>query len=456
MALNIEYVETDSLTPYEGNAKEHPPEQLQQIQLSIEEFGMNDPIAVWGPENLIIEGHGRWLACTLMGMPKVPVIRLDDLTDEQRRAYTLIHNKLTLNSDFNLDKLEIELAGITDIDMGNFGFLDWESDDSELMDTDEDDYDEPTPTQAKSKLGEIYRLGDHYLMVGDSTSMEDVQALMAAGQPDGEPPVKADMCVTDPPYNVAVQNTSGLTIKNDDMAESVFVDFLTDAFYCMEQSIKPGAPFYIWYASRNALNFLTALTNNGLQIRQQLIWVKSHFVLGHADYMWQHEPCMYGWKEGPHYFRDSRRETTTLEIPPAPDIEKLKKDDAIALLKTILGYTSTTVMRAKKPAADDMHPTMKPVTLIAYQVQNSARRGDTVLDLFGGSGSTMIACEQTQRKARLMEYDPRYADVIIDRWEKFTGRKAELIGNAHDGLQKPQEGPEEPAGGLEEAPLPFT
>lgn len=448
--LDIEYVSTDSLQPYEGNAKEHPPEQVQQIMTSIQEFGMNDPIAIWGPENMIIEGHGRWLACTLLGMPKVPVIRLDDLTDEQRRAYTLVHNKLTLNSEFNLDKLELELAGITDIDMGDFGFLDFD-DDSEPVETQEDDYDEPLPTSAKSKLGDIYRLGDHYLMVGDSTNYDDVAALMAAGQPEGEEPVKADMCVTDPPYNVAVSNEQGLTIKNDNMADFAFINFLTDAFGTMSENLKPGAPFYIWYASRNAKSFLEGLTNNGLQVRQQLIWVKGHFVLGHADYMWQHEPCWYGWKEGPHYFRDSRRESTILEIPPAPEIDKLKKDEAIKLLHQICDYTSTTVMRAKKPAADDMHPTMKPITLIAYQVQNSSRKGDTVLDLFGGSGTTLIACEQTQRLNRTMEYDPIYADVIIDRWEKFTGRKAELLGNAHDGTA--QEPADQDDG--EETELPF-
>ena len=725
--LDIEYIATDSLQPYEGNAKEHPPEQVQQIMTSIQEFGMNDPIAIWGPENMTIEGHGRWLACTLLGMPKVPVIRLDDLTDEQRRAYTLVHNKLTLNSEFNLDKLELELAGITDIDMGDFGFLDFD-DDSEPVETQEDDYDEPLPTSAKSKLGDIYRLGDHYLMVGDSTNYDDVAALMAAGQPEGEEPVKADLCVTDPPYNVAVSNEQGLTIKNDNMADFAFIGFLTDAFGTMSENLKPGAPFYIWYASRNAKSFLEGLTNNGLQVRQQLIWVKGHFVLGHADYMWQHEPCqpagtmvltpdgekpieelhdgdvvvsydtmqneirkagktvktasrhykgtlygicaggkrtwatnnhefsvrfnpdtanawctyimrkgdwwrvgttrtydargfglkhrfdqehaeeawlvetfesradaqmgeqllstkygipythwvpergvvddyahrtdrqirwlydqldlealhnraqkllqdhgrdsrfplvtqkskrdaysrrvtarihacniipglmmvpvlneegaaeyavidkidtrehdakvfslavekyehyvadgivthncLYGWKEGPHYFRDSRRESTILEIPPAPDIDKLKKDEAIKLLHQICDYTSTTVMRAKKPAADDMHPTMKPITLIAYQVQNSSRKGDTVLDLFGGSGTTLIACEQTQRLNRTMEYDPIYADVIIDRWEKFTGRKAELLGNAHDGTAQ---GPADQADG-EETELPF-
>ena len=425
--LTIEYVKTNTLTPYEGNAKEHPPEQVEQIMESIQMFGMNDPIAVWGENNLIVEGHGRWLACSLLGQETVPIIRLDGLSDEQRRAYTLVHNKLTLNSDFNLDKLELELAGITDIDMGEFGFLDdMESD--EPVETSEDDYTPEPPAAAKSMVGQLYRLGDHYLLIGDSTNHADVQTLMRAGQPEGAEPAQADLCVTDPPYNVAIENSDGKTIKNDDMDEYRFEQFLTDAFTNMNDALKPGAPFYIWYASRNAQNFIQALKNNDLQVRQQLIWVKNSFVLGRQDYQWQHEPCLYGWKEGPHYFRDSRRESTTMEIPPAPELDKLKKPELVALLHAILDNTSSTIVRAKKPSADDMHPTMKPVTLIAYQVQNSSRKGDTVLDLFGGSGTTMIVCEQTQRACRMMEYDPVYADVIIDRWEKFTGRKAELLG----------------------------
>ena len=414
--LTIEYIETEALTPYDGNAKEHPPEQIEQIEESIAQFGMNDPIAVYGPDNTIVEGHGRWLACSLMGIDTVPVIRLDHLTDEQRRAYTLVHNKLTMNSDFNLDKLEIELAGITEIDMGDFGFLVMD-DPEERIDGEEDEYNAPLPPTPKSKTGDLYHLGDHWLLVGDSTDPGDVERLMGG--------VKADLCVTDPPYNVAIENSEGMSIKNDNMDNYRFTQFLTDAFANMNEALAPGAPFYIYYASRTAASFLQALESNGLSPRQQLIWVKNTFVLGRSDYHWQHEPILYGWKEGPHYFTDSRRESPTLEIPAQPDIDHMKKDEAIKLLKVLYGYTASTIMREKKPAADDMHPTMKPIPHLVYQIQNSSRKGDTVLDLFGGSGSTLIACEQTQRLCRTMEYDPRYADVIIDRWEKFTGRKAE-------------------------------
>lgn len=415
--LKIEYVDIESLTPYEGNAKEHPPEQVEQIIRSIEEFGMNDPIAVYGKDNLIVEGHGRWLACSIMDMKEVPVIRLDHLTEEQRRAYTLIHNKLTMNSDFNLDKLEVELGQIEEIDMSDFGF---EIDDPEERVPGEDDnFDAPLPAEPNCKRGQIYMLGDHRLMVGDSTNEDDVRALM-----DGE---EADLCVTDPPYNVNIENSDGMTIENDNMAGFAFEEFLRSAFSNMEEVLAKGAPFYIYYASRTAAAFLQALMDNNLEVREQLIWVKNTFVLGRSDYHWQHEPILYGWKEGPHYFTESRKESTTIEIPESPDFDHMKKDEAIKLLKEIYQYTATTIMREKKPTADDMHPTMKPIPLLVYQIQNSSRKGDIVLDLFGGSGSTLIACEQTGRKCRMMEYDPRYADVIIDRYEKFTGDDAKLI-----------------------------
>ena len=418
--LKVEYIDIETITPYAGNAKEHPPEQVEQIMDSISEFGMNDPIAIYGKDNIIVEGHGRWLACSLMDMKEVPVIRLDHMTDEQRRAYTLVHNKLTMNTDFNLDQLEIELSQIEEIDMSAFGF---EVDEpEERVPGEDDDFDAPLPTVPNTKPGQIYQLGDHRLMVGDSTKEDDVAALM-----DGE---EADLCVTDPPYNVNIENSDGMTIENDNMAGYAFTEFLTSAFRNMERVLAKGAPFYIYYASRTAAEFLQALEDNQLEVREQLIWVKNTFVLGRSDYHWQHEPILYGWKEGPHYFTESRKESTTIEIPEAPDLDHLKKEEAIKLLKDIYATSASTIMREKKPAADDMHPTMKPIPLLTYQIQNSSRKGDVVLDLFGGSGSTLIACEQTGRKCRIMEYDPRYADVIIERYERFTGDNAVLLKDA--------------------------
>ena len=411
MGLKIETLALDQLTPYEGNAKLHPQEQIEQIADSIEVFGMNDPIAVWGKDNVIIEGHGRYEACRLLGIKEVPCIRLDHLTEEQRVAYTLVHNKLTLNSDFDLELLEVELGKITDIDMEAFGFP-VEEEEPELRD---DNYLGALPAQPKSKRGQIYQLGEHRLMVGDSTEEEDVYALMG-----GE---EADLCITDPPYNVAIENSQGMTIDNDDQTEASFEEFLTAAFSNMQRALRDGAGFYIWYASRTVQQFLNALEENGLTVRETLIWVKNSLVLGRSDYHWQHEPCLYGWKDGTHYFTEDRTQTTVIDE--TPDIEHMKKEDAIALLRKI--FEESGVIHAPKPKIDDLHPTMKPVEIIGKFVLNSSMRGDVVLDLFGGSGTTLICCEQAGRKCRMMEYDPRYADVIIDRWEEFTGEEAVLL-----------------------------
>lgn len=434
--LAIEYVGIDTLKPYAGNAKMHPEEQIEQIRRSIEEFGMNDPIAIW-KDGEIIEGHGRLLACKRIGMTEVPVIRLDNLTDEQRRAYMNIHNQLTMNTGFDLELLKDELARIDTIDMEQFGF-DLEAlgvfEDPEVQ---EDDYQEPEKLEPRTKQGQRFRLGEHILMCGDSTKEEDVQKLTGGGQ--------ADLCVTDPPYNVSLgaagghalrpseakqlhRRTDGLVIANDSWENAEdFIRFLTSAFQNMMKTLRPGGAFYIWFASSKDPEFYEAANRSGMEIRQQLIWVKSAFALGRQDYQWRHEPCMYGWKEGTtHYFTNSRTESTIIDD--TPDVDRLTKAEAVALLRAIYeGGVATTTINEKKPGASKLHPTMKPVGLIGYLVANSSRKGETVLDLFGGSGTTMIACEQLGRKCLMMEYDPHYCDVIIDRWEKFTGGKAFLL-----------------------------
>jgi len=373
---------------------------------------MDDPIGIWKDE--IVEGHGRLIACKELGMKQVPIIRLDHLTDEQRKAYTLAHNKLTMNSDFDLDILNQELMSIDGIDMSEFGFdVGFEEKEYEII---EDEVPE-APSEPKSKLGEIYQLGDHRLMCGDSTNINDVNKLM-----DG---AVADLVVTDPPYNVAIENSQGMTIQNDNMGSSQFLSFLTEAFNCLNESLKFGGAFYVWFASREHINFETALNNNGLQVRQELIWNKNALILGRSDYQWKHEPCLYGWKEGAsHYFVDDRSQTTVIEDN-KPDIKKMKKEEMQKLLEEIYSdKVSSTIINEDKPVVNDLHPTMKPIKLIARLVNNSSRAGELVLDLFGGSGSTLITCEQLNRKCYMMEYDPVYVDVIIERWEKFTGRKA--------------------------------
>lgn len=415
--LEIQYIDIDSLTPYENNAKIHTSEQIEEIKNSIKEFGMNDPIGVWGEENLIVEGHGRLIACKELGIKSVPVIRLDDLTDEQRRAYTLAHNQLTMSTGFDLEKLKLELDAIT-LPMSDFGFEDInESDmniDEDGFDFDESEEELPPP---KTKLGEIYRLGNHVLMCGDSTSQDDVCHLMSGAI--------ADLVVTDPPYNANVSNSKGMTIANDNMQSEKFYEFLSKAFSNMNLYLKEGGAFYVWYASSEHINFETALNSAGLHVRQQLIWVKNQFILGRSDYHWQHEPCLYGWKGGSgHYFVYDRTQSTIIEDKPI-DYDNLSKEEVVKMLKKVYSaQLPSTIIRENKSLENNLHPTMKPINLMAKLIRNSSEKSEIVLDLFGGSGSTLIACEQLNRKCYMMEYDPRYADAIIERWEKYTGRKA--------------------------------
>lgn len=415
MKLKVEYYPIESIKPYENNAKIHTEEQIEQIVKSIKDFGMNDPIAIWSEDNIIIEGHGRLMACKKLGMTEVPIIRLDDLTDEQRRAYTLIHNQTTMNTGFDIDILNEELGNL-DIDMSEFGFENITEDDIEIEE-DGFNFEEELPPEAKSKKGEIYQLGSHRLMCGDSTKPEDVEKLMNGNL--------ADLVVTDPPYNVNISNSQGMQIENDDMQDEAFKEFLIKAFRNMNEALKEGGAFYVWYASREHINFESALNESDLYVRQQLIWVKNTFILGRSDYHWRHEPCLYGWKDGEgHYFIDDRTQSTVIEDK-GLDFDKMKKEDLIHLLKNIYeDGISTTVIHEDKPAINDLHPTMKPINLMARLIKNSSQKEEIVLDLFGGSGSTLITCEQLNRKCYMMEFDPIYVDTIIKRWEDYTGQKA--------------------------------
>lgn len=363
--LIIDYVPIEELKPYEGNAKLHPKEQIEQIKKSIKEFGFNDPVAVW-KDSEIIEGHGRLIAAKELGLTEIPIIRLDDLTDQQRKAYMLAHNKLTMNSDFDLELLTKEIESIIDFDMTDFGF-DSLFDDETVV---EDEYNAPLPEEPKAKPGDIYQLGRHRLMCGDSTSQEDVQKLL-----DGQ--------------------------------------LLKKAFLNIRLALKNGCTFHIWYADSEGYNFRGACAEAGLIVRQQLIWVKNSATIGRQDFQHQYEsvlsgltfdesaqelqegfsPCLYGWKDGAaHRWYKKRKERD--------------------------------VMFFDKPKASKEHPTMKPVLLFDYEMQCNTKPGDSVLDLFGGSGTLIIAAQQNKRTAYVMEYDPKYVDVIIDRWEKFTGEKA--------------------------------
>lgn len=355
--------------------------------------------------------------------PTAIIVRADQLTEEQKREFIIKDNVAfgewddeTLSEDFDPDEL-------LDWGLGDF------DDEPEDNDADEDDYGEEDAANAPTRCnpGDVWELGRHRLMCGDSTKEADVAKLMGGEQTDL---LLTDLLLTDPPYNVDYQGGTKdkMKIANDNMDDVAFVGFLTAAFNCAIQAMRPGAAFYVWHADSKGYEFRTALKEVGLTLRETLIWVKNALVLGRQDYQWRHEPCLYGWKDGAaHYFVDDRSQSTVIEDA-GVDYRKLKKDE---LLKLVLQLTDVsvpnTVIYEDKPTKNDIHPTMKPVKLMARLIKNSTKQEQLVLDLFGGSGSTLIACEQINRKCFTMEYDPKYCDAILDRWEKLTGEEAERI-----------------------------
>ena len=396
MKLKVEYYPIENIKPYENNAKIHTPEQIEQIKKSIKEFGMNDPIAIWSEDNIIIEGHGRLIACQELGMKEVPVIRLDNLTDDQRKAYTLIHNQTTMNTGFDLDILNEELQSI-DLDMSDFGFDEIELDDIEEEQEIVEDEIPEVPKEPKAKLGDIYQLGNHRLMCGDSTKEEDVAKLMNG--------VKADMVFTDPPYGVSytggmkiengkIKSNGKKQIKNDALDYENLYSFLYDVFINLKNNTILKSAFYVFYTHSRTREFLNAFYDAGLKQRSIIIWHKTSGGFGDfmAQYMNAYEPCIYGSNGDSVNWYGATNEKTVW------DMDKEKKCD--------------------------LHPTMKPIEVVARAINNSSKKDEKVLDLFGGSGSTLIACEQLNRKCYMMELDPKYIDVIIQRWENFTGKKA--------------------------------
>jgi site-specific DNA-methyltransferase (adenine-specific) len=419
MELKIIYKKTAELLPYARNARTHSDSQVAQLAASIKAFGFNNPVAI-DADGMILCGHGRVMAAQRLGMDEVPTVCLSHLSDIQKKAYILADNKLALNAGWDNDMLKVELEDLkfSNFDLDLVGFSTEELDEimnqNEEPEVEEDDYTVAVPEEPKAKLGEIYILGKHRLMCGDSTSIQDVEKLMGEQQ--------ADLLLTDPPYNVDYEGGTDkkLKIKNDNMEDQAFRQFLIDVYKAADHVMKPGAPFYIWHADSEGANFRGAAKDMGWQIRECLIWVKNSLVLGRQDYQWRHEPCLYGWKAGAgHYFTDSRAESTVIEDQ--VNVDKLSKDELKTLCKRLLEPScETTVIREKKPSINDVHPTMKPVKLFGRLVKNSSKRNDIVLDLFGGSGTTIVACEQLNRRAYLMELDPAYVDVIIDRYQKLT------------------------------------
>lgn len=392
----IKRVATIDLIPYANNSRVHSDEQVNQIASSIKEFGFLNPIIVDG-DNGIIAGHGRVMAANKLGIKELPCVDASHLSEAQKKAYVIADNKIALNSDWDNELLRVELEGLQelDFDLSLTGFNEDELGDLlnvELLPEYEEDADgeviEP-PAEPKTKEGDVWILGKHRLMSGDSTSIDAVEKLCNNQL--------VDMWLTDPPYNVAYEGKTkeALTIKNDSMGDEDFRQFLRDCYVAADAVMKPGAVFYIWHADSEGYNFRGAAKDANWKVRQCLIWKKSTLVMGRQDYHWKHEPCLYGWKEGAgHLWASDRKQTTILEFD--------------------------------KPSRNGEHPTMKPVDLFSYCLLNNTKGGDIVLDSFGGSGTTIIACERDGRVGYLMELDPKYCDVIINRWQTLTGKEAVL------------------------------
>lgn len=394
----------DELKPYEKNPRKND-KSVDKVAQSIDQFGFRVPVVI-DKDNVIVCGHTRYKAAKKLHLASVPCVVADDLTDEQIKAYRLADNKVGEDSEWDIDLLQGELDDIIDINMADFGF-DLTAAENKVVE--DDDFEMSVPEEPKSKLGDIYQLGRHRLMCGDSTNIENVKQLVGGAQ--------IDLLLTDPPYNVNYEGNAG-KIKNDNMEDTAFRKFLTDAFVCAWTVMKPGAAFHIWHADSEGYNFRGACRDAGFKVRQCLIWVKNALVLGRQDFQWKHEPCLYGekalpvgetaeyededhepclygWKDGKHYWFKNRKQTTILEFD--------------------------------KPLKSAEHPTMKPIKMFDYEIKCNTKESENVLDLFSGSGTTLMACEQDGRNAYCMEFDPKFVDVIINRWEQFTGEKAILI-----------------------------
>lgn len=394
--LKVETFKISDLSTYHKNPRRG---DVDAIAESLKARGQYRPIVVnigthASHDYEILAGNHTYLAAKKLGWKTIQATTVD-VDDDQAAQIVLADNRLADLGGYDDETLSALLSDVSSLDG-----LGWSQDDVDELaaaleperdDSEVEDVEVPDDAPQRVKRGEIWVLGEHRLMCGDSTKPEDMRKLLGGGE--------ADLWLTDPPYNVAIvgKTKKHLTIENDSWAnDDEFVEFLRKAFVTALDVLKPGCAFYVWFAQVQAENFLAAADKAGMTIRQTLIWAKSTFSLGRQDYQWKHEPCLYGWKDGAsHRWFSDRKQTTVLEF--------------------------------EKPARNAEHPTMKPVPLMAYEIRNSSRVGDTVLDSFGGSGSTLMACEQTGRKCVTMELDPHYCDVILKRWEDYTGQKAERI-----------------------------
>ena len=404
--MNVREIKIEEIIPDENNPRNND-DAVESVANSIREFGFKQPL-VLDKDNVIVIGHTRFKASKQLGLEKVPCIYADDLTDDQIKALRLADNKTGEIATWDFDKLEIEFEDI-DLDLEPFGFEFLDETDEIIEDEVPDIPDEP-----KSQIGEIFRLGDHYLMCGDSTSKEDIDKLLNGA--------KIDLVCTDPPYNMDYQGAGGgdkrKRMLNDNMREDKFYEFIKKAFGIFNDVMRDGASFYVFYKELGFGTFLKAIKDAGLTFKQELIWVKSQLVLGGSKYQNMYEPILFGCKgKSIKNWYGGRKNTSVIEM-----IDLMDEDELRDTIKELTD--NTDIIREQKQTVNDLHPTMKPVRLMAKLIENSSKAGDTVLDVFGGSGSTLMACEQLKRKCFMMELDPRFVDVIIERWENFTGEKA--------------------------------
>ena len=401
---DFQLVSTDKLIPYVNNARTHSPEQIKKLRSSLREFGFVNPVIIDREYN-VIAGHGRLMAAKEEGITEVPCVYVDHLTDAQKKAYILADNRMALDAGWDEELLAVEMQELQDLgyDLSMTGFDEKELadlfSDGTGSDAKDDDFDLTAALEKAAfvERGDIWTVGRHRLMCGDATSADDVSALMNG--------VKANLILTDPPYGVSFKSSSGLTIQNDSMKNEEFYTFLLSAFKCMADHLEKGGAAYVFHADTEGLNFRRAFIDAGFHLAGCCIWVKDSLVLGRSDYQWQHEPVLYGFMQnGKHKWYSDRKQTT--------------------------------IWHFDKPKRNANHPTSKPLDLLGYPIGNSTQENAVVIDTFGGSGSTLMACEQMNRICYMMELDEKYASVILRRYVEDTG-DAEGVYVIRNGQQIP-------------------
>ena len=392
--MQIKLAEISNIKPYENNPRKLSEQAIEKVAMSLKEYGFRQPIVV-DKNMVIVAGHTRYRASKKLGLKQVPISVIDNLSEEQINAYRIADNRTAEESEWDSELLKMEIKDLEakDFKLDLLGFNDEQLNNILFEEkqglTDENEVPE-APEEPITKPGDIWQLGNHRIICGDSTLPETYQKLLADK--------KVDLYLTDPPYNVAYvgKTKDALTIQNDKQTDDQFQEFLKNAFTNSTEYLKLGGSFYIWHSDSEGLLFRLAVNDANLKLRQTLIWSKNSMVMGRQDYQWQHEPCLYGWKEGAsHTWYSDRKQTTILNF--------------------------------ERPTSSKLHPTMKPVKLISYLINNSSKQEDIVLDSFLGSGSTLIACEKLQRICYGIELDPIYCDVIIKRWEQWANAKATKI-----------------------------